>query len=60
MVGYKRVSALDQTDLRQLDGLEGTKMSRTRRTAKLCHCYPLTLPLPDEVPLTLSNGPGGT
>ena len=34
MVGYKRVSALDQTDLRQLDGLETHKLFTDKASGK--------------------------
>ena len=34
VVGYKRVSALDQTDLRQLDGVETDKLFTDKASGK--------------------------
>ena len=34
MVGYKRVSALDETDLRQLDGVETDKLFTDKASGK--------------------------
>ena len=39
VVGYKRVSALDQTDLRQLDGLETDKLFTDKASGKDTNCH---------------------